>query len=465
MGRVVVSGALLLSLLSACGEEVSAPPPLDPRQALPGGATTNQLLLGSQAFLRPAANLSPAHEADFYTGNSFFNQGWVEAPASTTGRDGLGPLFNARSCSGCHFKDGRGRPSERAEEPHQGLLLRLSVAGQGAHGAPTPDPVYGGQLQDGALPGVLAEGQIEVVWEEVQGSYEDGAAYTLRRPRWSVGEPAYGAPSPALQVSARVAPVMIGLGLLEAIPEARLEALADPEDRDGDGISGRVNRVWDVLAEAPRPGRFGWKAEQPTVMQQTAGAFLGDMGITSPLFPAQSCTEAQRDCLEKPQGGEPELSPALLEKVTVYSAAVAVPVRRGWDEPEVLKGQRLFTEAGCAGCHTPSHETGPYAVVPELSGQLIWPYTDLLLHDLGEDLSDGRPTFGARGAEWRTPPLWGVGLIPAVNKHQRLLHDGRADGVAEAILWHGGEAEGSRDAFRAMRREEREALILFVNSL
>lgn len=457
--------ALLLSLVAVgCQAEMYDPEP-DPRQRLPGGETTNQLLLGSQAFLRPASNLTPEHEADFYTGNSFFNQGWVEAPASTTGRDGLGPLFNARSCSGCHFKDGRGRPALSEDEPHQGLLLRLSIPGAGEHGAPVPDPRYGGQLQDDALPGVLAEGLARVDWTPRPGQYQDGDSYELLAPRWSVEQLAYGEADPGLLISPRTAPAMIGLGLLEAIPGERLEALADPEDRDQDGVSGRINQVWDVEAGALRPGRFGWKAEQPSLRQQNAAAFLGDMGITSPLFMEQNCTQEQPECMASASGGEPELSELLLHKVTVYSATLAVPVRRGWDEPEVLRGQALFQAAGCAGCHTPSHLTGDHPALPELSQQLIWPYTDLLLHDMGPELADQRPSFGADGQEWRTPPLWGVGLIPAVNGHQQLMHDGRARGVAEAILWHGGEAMGSQRAFVKMPREDREALIRFVNSL
>jgi CxxC motif-containing protein (DUF1111 family) len=461
--RLLICSSLAL-VAAGCQADMSEPEP-DPRQRLPGGETTNQLLLGSQAFLRPASNLTPEHETDFYTGNSFFNQGWVEAPASTTGRDGLGPLFNARSCSGCHFKDGRGRPSLSEDEAHQGFLVRLSVPGPGQHGEPTPDPRYGGQLQDNALPGVFAEGLAHAEWTPRQGHYEDGEPYELLEPSWSLKQTAYGEPHPELEISPRTAPVMVGLGLLEAITEQRMEELSDPEDKNGDGISGRINQVWDVEAQALRPGRFGWKAEQPSLRQQNAAAFLGDMGITSPLFQQENCTQAQPECMDSLTGGEPELSERLLHKVTVYTATIAVPVRRDWDAAEVLRGQALFQAAGCDGCHTPSHLTGDYPGLPELGKQLIWPYTDLLLHDMGPELADGRPVFGADGQEWRTPPLWGVGLIPEVNGHQRLMHDGRARGVAEAILWHGGEAQGAQEAFLAMPKDDREALVRFVNSL
>jgi CxxC motif-containing protein (DUF1111 family) len=429
----------------------------------PGGATTNMLLLGSNAFSRPAANLSEEHLLMFYSGNGFFNESWVEAPASTTARDGLGPTFNARSCSGCHFKDGRGRPFDE-QGNGLGLLLRLSVPGAGPHGEAIGDDIYGGQLQDRAIPGVLAEGTVQIAYADVAGQYDDGEPYTLRRPTYSIGEPAFG-PLPAdLMISPRVAPQMIGMGLLEAVPEQRLAELADPDDEDSDGISGRINRVWDVERAEVRPGRFGWKAEQPTVLQQSAGAFLGDMGISSRLFSDQNCPGAQEACVAAASGGAPEIANDLLDRVGVYAASVAVPARRGAADAPVRQGKFLFGEAGCTHCHTPSHTTAD-AAIAELTDQRIWPYTDLLLHDMGDELSDERPSFEAEGNEWRTPPLWGIGLFQSVNDHQLLLHDGRARGVAEAILWHAGEAEAARDAFRAMPAADREALISFVESL
>ena len=285
-------------------------------------------------------------------------------------------------------------------------------------------------------------------------------------PAYTFVDLAFGELADDVLISARVAPHMVGLGLLEAIPEAALLELADPDDADGDGISGRINRVWDVASETHVVGRFGWKAEQPSVRQQVAGAFLGDMGITTPVFGSQDCTAAQTDCLAARDGGEggPEIDPETFDKVVIYSSLLAVPGRRLADDAEVLRGKALFGEMGCAGCHTPSHRTGPHPL-PEVSDQLIWPYTDLLLHDMGPELSDGRPVFDAEGSEWRTPPLWGIGLFEAVNDHQQLLHDGRARGVAEAILWHGGEAEAAREAFRTATVAERDAVVRFVNSL
>ncbi len=432
---------------------------------MPGGETTNVLLLGSNAFIKPASNLSDEHESLFFSGNSFFNQNWVEAPASTQSRDGLGPTFNARSCSGCHFKDGRGRPALTPDEAQQGLLVRLSIPGADEHGEPLPDPNYGGQLQDLALPNVPFEGKVKITYTEIEGTYGDGEPYTLLEPTYTIDELAHGPMSDEIMMSARVAPAMIGLGLLEAIPESRLKELADPDDSDNDGIAGQINMVWDIDAAEHRPGRFGWKSEMPTVEQQTAGAFLGDVGITSRLFPTENCTDAQAECQASSSGGEPELADHLLDRVTVYSSALAVPVRASFKNPQVLRGKGLFHQAGCAKCHTPSHTTGPHPFLPEFEGQLIWPYTDLLLHDMGPGLADGRPVFDADGQQWRTPPLWGLGFIETVNGHDRFLHDGRARGFAEAILWHGGEAEASKEAFRNMNKEDREAVLRFLGSL
>ncbi|MDD9936307.1 MAG: c-type cytochrome [Myxococcales bacterium] len=446
------------------GLEVSRPiAELEPGEPLSGGETTNTLLLGANAFTRPAANLDAESERSFFTGNSFFNQSWVEAPSSTEARDGLGPTFNARSCSGCHFKDGRGQPFD-SQGNGLGLLIRLSVPGQGAHGGPLADERYGGQLQDRAITGVTPEGAVHIEYAELPGSYDDGEPYSLRQPTYRIEAPAFGALPDDLRMSPRVAPAVIGMGLLEAIEDSRLAELADPDDADRDGISGRLNRVWDVQLEAMAVGRFGWKAEQPTVLQQSAGAFLGDMGITSRLFPSNNCPAPQLDCASAPSAGEPEIEDDTLDKVGLYTATLAVPVRRDSDDPAVLRGKLLFGETGCVDCHTPSHTTGESSI-EALSGQLIWPYTDLLLHDMGEALSDGRPSFDAEGAEWRTPPLWGIGLIEDVNDHLFLLHDGRARGFAEAILWHGGEGEASAEAFRALDAEDRAALIRFLESL
>ncbi|MCA9616896.1 MAG: thiol oxidoreductase, partial [Myxococcales bacterium] len=368
--RSLLFSSLLLVL--ACGDSLSP----HEGEAYPGGTTTNVFLFGAQAYSQPAANLSSERRAPFFSGNAFFNQAWVTAPSSTTARDGLGPLFNAAACSTCHFRDGRGAPPDEGGTLTT-VLVRLSI-GNDERGAPIPDPIYGGQLQPFATAGVLGEARPDVQWREVAGTYGDGTAYTLRRPILTLADPAYGTFDPAIRTGMRAAPHMIGMGLLEAIDRAQLEAWADPEDADGDGIHGELQ----ILADGS-VGRFGWKAEQPTVRHQTAGAFHGDLGLTTSLFPEPPCTDAQTECRAAPTGGDPEVDDEMLDRVAFYAATLAPPARNAADDPEVLRGRELFGRFGCESCHVPSVTTGDFEAIPELSNQRIWPYTDLLLHDMG----------------------------------------------------------------------------------
>ncbi|MEM1053878.1 MAG: di-heme oxidoredictase family protein [Bacteroidota bacterium] len=420
---------------------------------------------GENAFGLPAPQLSREEERFFGVGNSFFNQNWVQSPASTTARDGLGPFFNARSCAACHFKDGRGRAPEFDGERPTGWIVRLGVPGQvDVVGGPVGDTNYGTQIQDGAILGFAPEATPVIRYEEIAGTFADGTPYSLRKPLVRFEDTAYG-PIAGVSVSARVANHLSGLGLLDAVPEADLLAREDPNDLDGDGISGRANRVWSVAQQQHVVGRFGWKAEQPTVRQQVASAFHGDMGLTSSLFSDENCTVAPAGCNEAPNGGAPEIVDDALTHTTLYASTLAVPARRDWDNPQVLRGKEIFSAIGCASCHVPQMETGTSTVADALSGQTIRPYTDLLLHDMGDGLADDLATFDASGREWRTPPLWGLGLFETVNGHMNLLHDGRARGVVEAILWHGGEAEASREQFRRLSRDERDDLVRFLHSL
>lgn len=440
-----------LALLCACGTSERA------REAPQLGAALSVRDTTRDAFSLPMPGLSPAHLARFFVGNSLFNQNWVAAPASVSERDGLGPLFNARSCSGCHFKDGRGRPPEPGEPPRS-MILRLSV--RGPNGL-EQHPIYGDQIQTDALPGVPAEARVELQYEERSGRYPDGEPFSLRVPRYRLRDGAYGALAPELLLSPRVAPAAIGLGLLEAVPDAELLRREDPADRDGDGISGRAQRVPELGGQ--RVGRFGWKAEKASLRAQVAGAFAADMGITSELVPHENHSAAQLAAAAQPSGGTPELSSATLNDVVLYMRSLAVPAARSAAQRE--SGHTCFERAGCAACHVPSLRTGTVPDLPELAGVSFAPFTDLLLHDLGEELSDRRPSHAASGSEWRTAPLWGIGLIAKVNGHQLLLHDGRARGVAEAILHHAGEAEASKRAFMALTRQERAELVSFVESL
>ncbi len=446
-----------------------------------GGATT-VWATGQNAFSFPAANLSDAERTRFVIGNSFFKRNWVEPGASTKARDGLGPHFIARSCGACHSLDGRGAPPDwrqgAGHEQPVALLLRLSVPGTGGPDGPgpQPEPTYGDQFENAAVQGVKAEGEVALRWRPLPGRFADGTRYTLRQPLYGFRKLGYGPMAPGVMVSPRIAPQLIGVGLLEAIPEAEILANVAAQAARGDAIRGQVNRVWDVFAQREWIGRFGWKANVASIAQQSAAAFHGDIGITSSVFPQESCTAAQADCRQAARAGRgthagqgPEIDDKTLADVIFYQAVLAPPARRQVDDPQVRRGERLFAQAQCAACHRPSYVTGdsplPAFSSAALKGQRIWPYTDLLLHDMGDALADGRPDGRANGRQWKTPPLWGIGLIAGVNGHTRLLHDGRADGVLEAILWHGGEAEASRQQVLKMSKAERAALVRFVESL
>ena len=427
------------------------------------GGDTTAFVSNRSAFEMSARNLNNEVRRTFEVGDSFFNQNWVAAPASTEARDGLGPTHNALSCSSCHTLDGRGKPPDNPDDPERGLLFRLSIPD--GSGGVVDEPTYGGQLQDRSILGVPVEGRMLVMYQEANGSYPDGKEYSLRQPIYDIVELAFGPVHPDVLISPRVAPATIGMGLLEAIPESRILDLADDNDSNGDGISGRPNYVWDVRRGEPALGRFGWKANQPTVEQQAAGAFLGDIGITSALFPDENCPPAQEQCSQAVDGGTPEIPEERLAKVTIYVQTLAVPAMRNGEDATVQEGARLFVQTQCSVCHTPRHETGDLHTLEPLHNQVIFPYTDLLLHDMGPELADNRPDGQASGSEWRTPPLWGIGLVETVNGHTMFLHDGRARSLEEAILWHGGEAEGSRRLFMELSAEERDALIKFLESI
>ncbi|HXF54484.1 MAG TPA: di-heme oxidoredictase family protein [Hyphomicrobiaceae bacterium] len=455
-----------------------------PGEDQPGGEATSRGSTDTAgAFSQPSGNMGFAKELDFKIGNGLFRKLWVSAPSSTKSSDGLGPLYNARGCQSCHLKDGRGHPprGSRVEERSVSMFLRLSIPPETdedaralAEGrqAVVPEPTYGSQLQEFAVQGHPGEGRMVVNYEEIPVILAGGEVVRLRRPTYGIVDLGYGPLHPRTMMSPRMAPQMIGLGLLEAIPEADILNRADPEDRDGDGISGRANRVWSVERNGPTLGRFGWKAGQPTVLQQTAEAFAGDIGIGSWVVPHPygDCTPVQRQCRGAPHGGTreapgEEINRKLLNLVAFYARNLAVPARRNPAAADVLAGKHLFSAIGCASCHTPSHTTGENSPDPHLRGQAIWPYTDLLLHDLGDDLADGRPEGLADGREWRTAPLWGIGLTETVNGHTFFLHDGRARNITEAILWHGGEAQRARDQFARLSPDDRRRLLAFVNSL
>lgn len=448
-------------------------------ERMQAGAATSQKSVNANAFSHPSANLEFEDQQRFLLGNGLFRKDWVSAPSSTQASDGLGPLFNARACQSCHIKDGRGHAPASAEDSAVSLLVRLSVppseeqaeAIRDGRMAVAPAPVYGGQLQDFAVAGLPPEGRVQITYEDVPVELNGGETVTLRKPALSIDGPGYGDMHPDTMFSARVAPPMIGLGLLEAVGESDIVAHADPEDENGDGISGRARWVRDENGEW-RLGRFGWKANAASVKQQTADAFAHDMGLSTPLNPDHwgECTETQGECRAMPHGAQPQMGKEevpgdLLALVAFYSQNLAVPARRDVDDVRVLAGKNLFYEAGCTGCHTPKFVTRRDADVPALGFQLIWPYTDLLLHDMGDGLADHRPEGDATGREWRTPPLWGIGLTATVHEEANFLHDGRARTLMEAILWHGGEAAATRERVVDMEKTDRENLIRFLESL
>ena len=515
---------------------------------LPGGSATNRRRFDRDAFSQPSTGISFEARAEFAIGNALFRRPWVSAPSSTRSADGLGPLYNARSCQRCHLKDGRGHPPENAQDSAVSMLIRLSVPPRtgaerarlaSGREAVIPEPTYGTQLQDLAVPGHPAEGRIRITRTPREVTLDGAVPVVLEAPHYAIVDPGYGPLDPRVMMSPRVAPPMIGLGLLEAIAESDVMARADPGDADGDGISGRARRVWSPSNGRTMLGRFGWKAGVATIVDQSAEAMSGDIGVSSPLAPAPwgECTERQQACRDAPHGADPgsgsdsdaglaeaesgsgadsgmdlagtesgsgadlagtesgsgadsgadefEAPAAVMDAIVFYSRNLAVPARRAVDDPKVLAGKALFYRSGCTGCHTPKHATRADWPIEPLAGQLIWPYTDLLVHDMGEGLADGRPEGhvgghveggagsdteggaggGASGREWRTAPLWGIGLTEVVNGHTRFLHDGRARNLTEAVLWHGGEAQASRDAFRAMPKAERDALLAFLKSL
>ncbi len=448
----------------------------------PAGKATVRIRDTADAFSLPSGNLDFEGLNNFKVGNGIFTKTWIAAPASTLASDGLGPIFNARACQRCHLKDARGRPPLEADENSVALFLRVSVpgdpfdprmAGIDGFAATHPDPTYGTQLQNFATAGLKPEYRLGITYAEQPVELSGGETASLRVPTYTAEDLGNGPLADGAMLSPRIAPQMPGLGLLEAIPAADILALADENDADGDGISGKASVVWSDEFGKPMLGRFGLKAGAPTIKAQSAGAFAGDMGLSNPLHPDGwgECTDAQTDCRAAPHGQEPgirdglEVDSAALDLVTFYARNLGVPARRDPGDRTVLRGKQIFYETGCIGCHTPKFVTARLGKEVAQSFQLIWPYSDMLLHDMGDGLADNRPDGRATGTEWRTPPLWGIGLTERVAGHSFFLHDGRARNLLEAVLWHGGEAQAQRDAVAAMTPDDRAALIRFLESL
>lgn len=429
------------------------------------------------AFEQEAPNLSWGLSAAFDRGDGVFERAFTPSIASNwrNDADGLGPVFNHVSCESCHQADGRAQPPASEDEMIEGGFVRVSIPGTGPYGEPLSPPGYGAQISDRAIAGVKPEAKVRVRWHEQLGQFPDGELYSLRQPEFLISDLAYGPLPDNATYEMRMAPPVFGLGLLEAIPEATILAWADPDDKDGDGISGRPNYVWDLERGGKIMGRFSWKANAFDIRQQSAIAAYHDMGINNELFfyrhdeqnqrhkARQNCEPEQQDCLQALDSYELELRPDQLRDITTYLQLLGVVYRRNMDQPKVQEGEQLFHAAGCASCHKSEVMTGEHEI-SRLENQLIRPYSDLLLHDMGPGLS-GRRDFDATQQEWRTAPLWGIGVTQTVNGHTQFLHDGRARNIQEAILWHGGEAEAAKQAYMNLPKPKRDAMLEFINNL
>lgn len=422
------------------------------------GGETTVFISSSKAFGLPASNLSAENMQKHLDGDVAFGALFVSNPSPRNG--GLGSVFNNNSCNGCHPSDGRASVPDNVNAL-SGLFLKISVPGTDEHGGPAPVPGFGTQLQHQSIYGYQPEARMAVNYQEQTFSLADGTIVTLQKPVYSIVSPYISLPGNVL-ISPRIGMPVFGLGLLEAIPEAAIMAHADPDDKDKDGISGKANYVWDLVSGTIKLGRFGWKAGAPSVLVQTAGAYNEDMGVTNYLKPVESSAGQSNG---DPIVVSPEVSSEDLENVVFYIKTLGVPAGRDFDEPEVIAGYHVFDRINCSSCHIASFTTGTYDGIPEISSQKIYPYTDMLLHDMGDDLADNRPEFQANGNEWKTRPLWGIGLTTLTSGNTSFLHDGRAHNLIEAILWHGGEAEKSREDFRKLSAKDREALLRFIESL
>lgn len=423
---------------------------------LSGGAAT-VFDATSKAFTHAVEGLTGRDLHVHELGDASFEQSFVSAPAPV--HSGLGPIFNNVSCISCHHNDGKGTPT--AGFNNSSLLIRVSLPGEDEHNAPRSIPGFGFQLQDQSVFSSNPEAHVNIIYSDVPVTYPDGSTVILRKPAYTITN-AYATLPAVYNLSPRMAPPVFGLGLLEAIPESTILSFADADDKDGDGISGRPNYIYDTLSKRMDLGRFGLKANTINILHQVAFAYQQDIGVTNYVAPRESCDgEAQDDKLED----DPELPDSILNAVAFYVKSLAVPARRNVTDADVKAGGQLFTQIQCAKCHIPTIQTGVDLTLPQISNQRIHPYTDLLLHDMGDGLADGRPDFLASGNEWRTMPLWGIGLFQKTNGTAFYLHDGRARSIEEAILWHDGEAEKARNQFMNLSKNDRDKLLKFLNSL
>ena len=466
----VLVGGVVVTAVEYQRSQVQA---FDRSELQPGGDMTVKRL-SHNTYINIGANVGRIKELEFWSGFSFFRDPWVIAPASTTGRDGLGPLFNTRSCITCHHDGGRGPMSPVGLHNPSSLLIRI---GSTVAGVNAIDPNYGGQIQPSSITLLnqsiseqpQGEAMLDLQYKTIKGQFADGLPFELIKPSYTLSHFSHGPLADNLGLSPRYAPSIYGMGLLDAISDQDLLAQEDINDANNDGISARYNRVVDrITNEQKAIGRFGFKALHPSLNQQVAAAFVGDIGITSAMFPNENCTDVQVGCKQVAKIGHPtgvEAPERVMRRVNDFSAYIGVQPARRLTSKKVQQGRTLFYQAGCNACHTPSYTTDKNYPLSELANQKIWPYTDLALHDMGDGLSDGITEVDANGREWRTPPLWGIGMQKELSATARFLHDGRARSIEEAILWHGGEATPAQQQFIQMSKAQRESLLSFIKAI
>jgi len=415
--------------------------------------------LNAGNLLTPISSLNNDEIDTFVLGKSFFRTPWVEAPSATTARDGLGPLFSANTCMSCHPGNGKGSVYNSKGHISRSLVTRLSISHQeiDTKAGFTPEPTYGSQLSINAIHSVPYEGKPSRNYIDKTAVLNENKKIILHRPIYGITDLQYGALSKDVVISQRVAPALVGLGLLEQISDKQLLANEDIDDKNRDGISGKANRVYSLETYKIEIGRYNWKANASKVKHQVAGAMINDMGLTSPLYPHESCTNSQKECLASSKGRDPlDVTMKRLDAVTFYLKNLKVPQNR--QNKHYKNGLQIFKQLSCASCHIPTFILD--------GGERIHPFSDLLLHDMGEDLADGRVEFQATGAEFRTPPLWGISVYKKILKDRvNFLHDGRAKTVEEAILWHSGEAEQSKNNFLHLLPKQQKMLIDFLEKL
>ena len=414
-----------------------------------------------ESFASPIPALSLSKMRQFTGGRHLFRRSWTPAPSSVKSLDGLGPVFNRVSCSGCHVKDGRGRPPKDGAK-FKSMIIKLSL---NKDNSILPDPNYGFQLNDKSILGVPYEGKAKIQFSNKTVYFEDKSKAELAVPSYTFHSLSFGPFNPETKYSGRVAPAVFGLGLIEAIKEEDIIKNEDTLDIDNDNITGRANYIMDVPSKKTVLGRFGWKGTRGTLLHHITGAAFEDMGLTSSFFPKQNCTNIQKICSEQIDGGIQEISEKQINMLQLYMQTLAVPRQRNADNKEVIQGNKLFKNIGCEKCHISTYKTGKHKTHIELSNRVIKPYSDFLLHDMGPGLDDGVKEGDAKSYEWQTPPLWGIGLVQIVNKHTRFLHDGRARSIEEAILWHEGESLSSKEKYLSLNAKERSKVLKFLNSL